>query len=147
MKHILAQEYGQELPLSYLNFLSLDEGLELIVNEHEYEDKYDNRYWMLMPQEELLEVMEMNDVGAARNYECLKLYVKLFMEFAKSDFIDSNVGDIPKSRVENSFVFAEENGDYLYLDPVDNYSIWIYYHDGGDVKRVSNSFEELLKFQ
>ena len=147
MKHILEKEYGKDLPKSYLDFLNSDEGLEVIVDEHEYEDKYENRYWMLMPKEELLEVMEMNDVGKAKNYECLILHVKLFMEFANSDFIDSNVGDIPKSRVENSFVFAEENGDYLYLDSADNYSVWIYYHDGGDVKKVSESFEQLLKFQ
>jgi len=147
MKHILEKEYQNELPLSYLNFLSSDEDLEVIVNEYEYDDKYENRYWLLIPQHELLEITEMNEVGKAKNYECLKLHVKLFLEFSNSDFIDSNVGNIPKSRVENSFVFAEENGDYLYFDPIDNYSIWIYYHDGGDVRKVATSFENLLQFQ
>ena len=69
------------------------------------------------------------------------------MEFSNSDFIESNIGNIPKSRVENSFVFAEENGDYLYLDPEDKNSIWIYYHDGGFKKKVANSFKEVLEFQ
>ncbi len=147
MKHILEIEYGKNLPKSYLDYLLSDDTLEVIVNEHDYSDKYENRYWILMHQNELLEVMEMNSVGKAKNYECLKLYVKMFMEFSNSQQIDSNVGDIPKSRIENSFVFAEENGDYLYLDIDDNSSIWIYYHDGGDVKKVFNSFEELLKFQ
>ncbi|MDW3647649.1 MAG: SMI1/KNR4 family protein [Bacteroidia bacterium] len=147
MEHILEKEYGKDLPQSYLDYLRSSEVLEVIVDEHAYNDKYENRYWVCKPQKELLEVMEMTDVGKAKNYECLKLYIKVFMEFSYSEFIESNVGDIPKSRIENSFVFAEENGDYLYLDSEDGYSIWIYYHEGGDVKRVSNSFEELLKFQ
>lgn len=147
MEHLLEKEYGKHLPKSYLGYLSSDDTLEVIVNEHDYEDKYDNRYWTLLAQDELLEVMEMNDVGKAKNYECLKLYVKLFMEFSDSELIESNVGDIPKSRIENGFVFAEENGDYLYLDTADDASIWIYYHDGGDVKKVADSFEALLKFQ
>lgn len=147
MEHTLEKEYGKNLPKSYLGFIDSDEALEVIVKEYEYDDKYENRYWALMPEKELLEVMEMNSVGKAKNYECLKLYIKVFMEFSNSTFIDSNVGKISKSRIENSFAFAEENGDYLYLDVEDNLSIWIYYHDGGDVKKVFESFEELLKFQ
>ncbi len=147
MNHPLEQAYEKPLPKSYLDYLSLEDTLELIVDEHDNVDKYENRPWNLMSQSVLIETMEMRDVGSAKNFECLKLYVKLFIEFSNSDSIDSNVGDIQKSRIENSFVFAEENGDYLYFDPEDGYSIWIYYHDGGDVKKVSNSFQELLKFQ
>lgn len=147
MQHLLEKEYGKQIPKSYLDYLSSDDHLEIIVREHDYEDKYENRYWTLFTQDELLEVMEMNQVGKAKNYECLKLYVRVFMEFSNSEFIDSDLGDIPKSRVENSFVFAEENGDYLYLDSEDNGSVWVYYHDGGDVKKIAISFEEVLKFQ
>jgi len=147
MEHVLEREYGKKLPKSYLDYLTTDDNLDVIVDEHEYEDKYDNRYWNLISQNELLDVIEMNGVGKAIFFECLKLYVKVFMEFSNSELIDSNVGRISKSRVENSFVFAEENGDYLYLDVEDNASIWIYYHDGGDVKKVFDSFEDLLKYQ
>jgi len=145
--HILEKESGKELPKSYLEQLDATEALEIIVNEYEDGDKYDNRYWQLMPKQELLETFEMKEVGKAKAYECLKLYIKLFKEFSHSDSTDSNLGDIALSRVSEGFVFGEENGDYLYFDSKDNNSIWIYYHDGGDVKKVSDSFDEVLKFQ
>ncbi len=147
MKHALEIAYKKTLPKSYLDFLATADVLEVIVNEHDYEDKYDNRYWAVLTESELLEIMEMKDVGKARNFECLRLYLQLFKEFTESDFVESAHDDIAISRVENGFVFAEENGDYLYFDPADNYSIWIYYHDGSDVKRVGDSFATILEFQ
>ena len=147
MEHILEQAFGKKLPQSYLDFLASEDAIEVIVDEFDYEDKYENRYWAILSQTELLEELDMVNVGKARNFECLKLYVQVFMEFSTSESIDSNVGDISRSRVEKGFVFAEENGDYLYLDAEANYSVWVYYHDGGDVKKVFTSFEELLIFQ
>ena len=54
-------------------------------------------------------------------------------------------GFIPSDRVKNGFVFGEDNGDYLYFDPEEDYSIWVYHHDGGDVERISHNFKYFLK--
>jgi len=92
----------------------------------------------------LLESWEMFDVGTAMNFECLKLYVKCQKEMGETDWTESNVGNIKLERVESGFVIGSEDGDYLYLDSTDNHSVWIYYHDGGDVLRVAESFSDLV---
>jgi len=62
----------------------------------------------------------------------------------ETDWTESNVGNIKLERVESGFVIGSEDGDYLYLDSTDNHSVWIYYHDGGDVLRVAESFSDLV---
>jgi|GEM_PF-1593234 len=56
----------------------------------------------------------------------------------------SDSGEIPLERLESSVAVAEENGDYLYLDSVDGYSVWVYLHDSGEVCKVADSFDEWL---
>ena len=139
--------YNKTLPNSYLNFLKENpDGSEVVFNHNKEDDPDDDgKYWQIIGEAELLKSFEMNDVGTAQHFESLKLYVKVFREFAYSDKTDSNVGDIPLDRVEHGFVIGEENGDYVYLDSFDNFSVWIYHHDGGDVTRIADSFEEFLK--
>jgi hypothetical protein len=33
----------------------------------------------------------------------------------------------------------------VFLDPTDEYSVWIWYHDGSDVERLADSFEQWLE--
>lgn len=138
--------FGQNLPESYVKFLTDNpNGTEVAYNEYSDEDPdYEGRYWNIMGKSELLESWEMNGVGKAMNFECLKLYVQVQKEYGQGEHTNSNVGKIPLDRVESGFVIGDENGDYLYLDPKDNYSVWIYYHDGGDVLRISDSFNEFI---
>ncbi len=139
--------YPGKLPVAYLSFLSENpEGGEITFNEYKDEDPDDEgRYWQIMNQQTLLETWEMKGVGRAANYESLKLYVQLQREFGRGDFTPSNVGKIPLDRVAAGFVFGEENGDYVYLDAADGNSVWIYYHDGGDVLRIADSFSDFLE--
>lgn len=135
-----------DLPETYKKFLDENpNGSEQAFNEYKDEDPdFEGRYWNLMGKNELLESWEMNGVGAAKNFECLRLYVQVQKEYGQGESTKSNVGKISLTRVESGFVIGDENGDYLYLDPSDNYSVWIYFHDGGDVLRVADSFEEFI---
>ncbi|GAB5523856.1 MAG: hypothetical protein Roseis2KO_17280 [Roseivirga sp.] len=141
----LEDNYQHPLPADYLNFLKANpEGTEITFNAYEDEDPdFEGTTWYMMGEAELLRRWEMKGVGTAMNFECLKLYIKLQREYAFNDSTASNVDNISLSRVEAGFVIGSENGDYLYLDPSDNFSVWIYYHDGGDVFRVADSFREL----
>ncbi|MFT5917124.1 MAG: proteasome lid subunit RPN8/RPN11 [Flammeovirgaceae bacterium] len=143
----IEEKYNKKLPIAYLNFLRENpEGDEIAFDEYKEENSHsENRYWQIMSESVLLETWEMNDVGKAMNFECLKLYIQVQREYSGNEFTESNVGKIDLNRVESGFVIGEENGDYLYIDSSDNYSVWIYYHDGGDVMRIANSFEDLLK--
>ncbi len=137
--------FRKELPNFYLKFLKENpNGDEIEFNDYkdEFPDK-EGRYWEIMGEKELLEEWEMFGVGKAQNYECLKLYVKNQREFG-GGFTSSNVGKIDLDRVELGFVIGSENGDYLYLDSSDNFSVWVYYHDGGDVRKIANSFEKFI---
>jgi len=137
----ITKKYKGSLPDDYLRFLkNKPEGDELTIKEGV---DFEEQDWEIWGEEELLESWEMVDVGTAMNFECLKLYVKVQREMGGVNWTESNAGNIELERVESGFAIGSENGDYLYLDPTDNYSVWIYYHDGGDVLRVADSFSDL----
>jgi hypothetical protein len=128
--NILPEKY-----LSYLNALSEKQPLTIQADDGE---------WRLLTKTELAEKIEMNGVGVAFQFEVLKLHVAMYREFAFDDFVESNQGKVKLDRIAQGFVFAEEHGDYLYFDTADNCSVWIYYHDGGDIAKVASNFEDLL---
>lgn len=72
-------------------------------------------------------------------------YLKLAREFFENDWAISNSGPIPFDRIAQGFVIGSEDGDYLYLDPEDNFSVWIYFHDCAGVLKVAESFETLIE--
>ncbi|MGS2763011.1 hypothetical protein [Sinomicrobium sp. M5D2P9] len=100
----------------------------------------------MMGEEELLERWKMNGVGEAANYECLKLHTHVQKEVGEAQFAHSvHYGRVNSERVAAGFVIGRENGDYLYLDPGCSFSVWAYYHDGGEVTKISGSFDKFLK--
>ena len=139
-------EFEGELPKAYLDFLRENpEGTGINFNEYKDENPdFEGRYWNLMGEETLLESWVMNGVGEAKNFESLKLYIQVQKDFTSCNWTTSNVGKINLDRIERGFVFGDENGDYLYLDPSDSYSVWVYFHDGGDVLRIADSFVEFI---
>lgn len=50
------------------------------------------------------------------------------------------LGNFPK-HVDFLISIAEDNGDILYLDSLDNFSVWIYMHDSSESKHLENSFD------
>lgn len=146
MKLKIEEAFGKALPAEYVQFLKNNpEGGEKMFSEYKDEDPDDEgREWELMGDEELVTEWEMNDVGTAANYESIKLYTKMQREFMGMEEADSNVGEIKLDRVDAGLVIGSENGDYLYLDSEDGYSVWIYYPDGGDVLRIADSFQEFM---
>lgn len=137
----ILEAYGKPLPKSYIEFLSKHpNGVEAALKLEE-----GRMAWHILGQNELLEVWEMLEVGEAANYRCLSLYIKLASEFFENDWMQSNHGNIPFDRIAEGFVIGTEDGDYLYLDPSDHFSVWIYFHDGAGVLKVAQSFESLIE--
>lgn len=131
--------YSRELPSDYLIFLYENpKGKGALIKEGGEE-----HYWTIWGESDLLESWEMVDVGTAMNFECLKLYVKCEKDFGKANWTESNNGKISLDRVESGFVIGSEYGDYLYIDPFDDFSVWIYYHEGMGVFKIAESFNEL----
>ena len=134
-------ERGLSLPKEYLELLSsLHEVDEYCFNEYPEEDPdFEGRCWCFLNEDDLIEEIDMRGVGKSAAYRQLELYLKCFSEFSDSQFVTSPDGQIPIERVLNGFVVAEDNGDLLYLDPLDDFSVWIFHHDGSDVMKVSDS--------
>ncbi|MFK8265320.1 SMI1/KNR4 family protein [Capnocytophaga cynodegmi] len=52
---------------------------------------------------------------------------------------------LPKEQVANGFLFADgSDGVRLYFDIQDNMSVWEYWLDEGSVRKIADSFDELL---
>ena len=136
--------FQQELPGSYLQFLDENpEGTQIETSEHD-----DARTWTMMGQAALLKRWTMKGVGEAANYECLKLYTHVAGENIAELYAHSaHCGPVKLDRVARGFVIGHENGDYLYLDPEADFSVWAYEHDGGEVTKISASFEQFLNHQ
>jgi hypothetical protein len=134
-------ERGISLPQEYLKLLSsLNEADEYCFNEYPEEDpEFEGRCWSFLNEDELIEEIDMRGVGKSAAHKQLELYIKCFSEFSDSQFLTSLDGQIPIQRVLNGFVIAEDNGDLLYLDPLDDFSVWIFHHDGSDVMKVAYS--------
>ena len=134
-------ERGFSLPQEYLKLLStLHEADEYCFNEYLEDDPdFEGRCWCFLNEDELIEEIDMSGVGKSAAHKQLELYIKCFSEFSDNQFLTSPDGQVPIQRVINSFVVAEENGDLLYLDPLDDFSVWIFHHDGSDVMKVANS--------
>lgn len=142
----IQEDRGLELPEAYLRLMdSLDAGADYCFNEHPDEDAgYEGRCWSFLDEGRLLESIEMKGVDTAPAHKQLALFMTCYQDFSGSGTVDSMSGSIPVARVSDGFVIAEENGDFLYLDPQDGFSVWIFHHDGCDVMKVSNSIGDWL---
>jgi len=139
-------ERGFTLPDDYLELLSnIDAGEDYCFNEYPDEDPdFEGRCWEFLGEGLLVENIEMSGVGNVPAHKQIELYLKCYQEFTSSNMVSSSNGNIPLERVSNGFVVAEENGDLLYLDPQDDFSVWIFHHDGSDVMKVSNTISDWL---
>ena len=134
------------LPEAYLNFLSkIDAGEDYCFNEYpdEYPD-FKGRCWAFYDEVLLSESIQMAGAGTAPAHRQLALYLRCYQDQTNKNDVLSPEGLLPLSQVENAFVIAEDDGDFLYLDPEDNFSVWIFYHDSCNVKKTANSITEWL---
>ena len=139
-------ERQMNLPQGYLNLLSsLNEADEYFFNEDsEDTSDFEGRCWCFLNEDGLTEEIDMKGVGQSFAHKQRELYIKCFSEFSNDQYVTSPKGRISLERVINGFVIAEDNGDLLYLDQLDDFSVWIFHHDGCDVMKVADSIENWL---
>jgi hypothetical protein len=125
---------GKSLPLSYKNLLR---GINdyCYINYNEFRDEFPDDSgvaWFFWSEERLNEPVVID--GATENrkaWEILRSYkeIKNVARGTSSDYINFLVS------------IAEDNGDILYMDARDNFSVWIYLHDSGESKRLEDNFD------
>ena len=139
---ILEKNIGFTLPEGYKRYISDIDTYKYV----EFQGDSESRDWYLYGIKELTNEVKVSGSGKEPFYRCLGLFLKCYFDFiGKRKMIKSPVGYIEPERVEGAFVIGEENGDYLYLDSKENFSVWIYYHDGSEVKRLSPNFKYFQK--
>ena len=138
----IEKETNVTLPQRYFNLIdNLDNNIKFYFNDYKDLPNFEGRLWALKSPQNLKEEIKVFGSGKEPFHHCLGLFLSTHLEFTGENHVYTSTGTIPKERVFEAFVIGEDNGDYLYPDPSDNYSVWIFHHDGCDVKKVANSFD------
>lgn len=129
--------YAGKLPVEYLNFMEENpEGYNLILTSKLEEI-------VLFGESDLVENIEMTGVGSAKNFECLKLFIRFQREIGYAD-TDDVLSELEMKNVENGFVIGGDYDGYLYLDHSDDHSVWIYFPENGQIQKIADSFLDLI---
>jgi hypothetical protein len=130
------QKSGIKVPADYLRFLKSYE-------EAEYSDYFST--WRLASDTKLLETVRI-DKHKGPYLRQLVGYAKTLASVLKTDAVEDQKGKpYPLERLRQAIAIGEgDSGDVLFLDPLDNFSVWIFHHDGGDVRRVAADFRTWL---
>jgi len=126
------EKLGIKVPADYLRLLESYE-------EAEYTDRFST--WRLASDTELLETVSV-DKHKGPYLRQLVGYAKTLASVFGSDAVEDQKGKpYPLDRLQQGIAIADDgSGDVLFLDPLDNFSVWIFHHDGGDVHRVAADF-------
>ncbi len=125
------------LPKEYLAFLETHDGAK----SYDF-DGLDS--WWLDTKSELLKVINVDGRELQAIYQ-LKSFSDSLKEHVDDDLTEDENGEpYPIARLAQGLAIGNNNGDILFLDPTDRYSVWIYYHDGFDVEKLASSFAQWL---
>jgi hypothetical protein len=126
-----------QLPTAYLAFLEQHNG-----------DTYylfnDIDGWRFYTVEELTEVIRVNRDKVQAILQ-LSAYVSSIRKHIGDETEDQDGEPYSLDRLAAGLAIGDNNGDVVFLDPTDEYSVWIWYHDGADVERLVDSFARWLE--
>ncbi len=106
--------------------------------------KYAERLWFISTLEELEEEITI-DKNALPSWQQLKAYSDLYKQINQLNATcDQDGNDFDLSRLNDCIAIGDDNGEPLFCDPSDSYSVWCYYPDGGDVKLLSTSLDDFI---
>ena len=126
-----------KLPTAYQAFLE----------HHDGEAYYlfnDIDCWRFYSTEELTKVIRVNRDKIPAIHQ-LSAFVSSIREYVGDETEDQDGEPYSLDRLAAGLAIGDNNGDVVFLDPTDEYSVWIWYHDGADVERLADSFEQWLE--
>lgn len=126
-----------KLPADYEKFLKTHDG------ETEYIfDDIDG--WRFFTTEELTEVIRI-DRTKVMNIHQLQAYANSVGEYVGKETEDQDGEPYALEQLAAGLAIGDNNGDVVFLDPKDAYSVWLFHHDGTDVERLAVTFQEWLE--
>jgi|GEM_PF-5040062 len=67
------------------------------------------------------------------------------LAFAKTkQLADTDGGTYPISRLQECCAIGESDGDILFFDPREDFSVWCFWHDGAEVTKLASSFTDFI---
>ncbi len=139
----IQNNYGRRLPISYIKLI---EGIGDYTYFDFSKDPFEpNSSWFFLGCELLTREAIIEGAKSRPAWNRLASYAEIDRIYRKRNHAPSPDGPISLDRLENAFCIAEDNGDLLYIDPLDENSIWIYLHDSGELMKIAASFDEWLK--
>ena len=126
-----------ELPAEYTSFLESHSGSQPY--EYDGEDG-----WWLAASDKLLKSINID--GKKHPYvHQLRGYAATLRDVFQSEATtDVNGNDHSFDRLEAGLAIGDNNGDVLFLDPSNKFSVWLFCHDGGYVEKLAASFAKWL---
>ncbi len=129
---------GVSLPDDYLAFLTQHTGNQRFVHPKTGDEKW----WSLCTIARDLHGFPLDDESTKERFH--SILVRLgheHAEFANADELSNNNGGrFTVARLTGCFAIGSSDGDILFLDPGDKFSVWCFWHDGADVSKLAHSF-------
>jgi len=75
----------------------------------------------------------------------LELHARALSALVGDYTTDSNGNSYEVKRLSNGIAIGEAEGDILYLDRFDQFSVWCYYQNSGDVELLAKTFDAWLE--
>jgi SMI1 / KNR4 family (SUKH-1) len=125
------------LPTAYKAFLEQHDG-----EAYYLFDDIDG--WRFYTIEELTEVIRVNRDKVLTIHQ-LTAFASSIREYIGDETEDQDGEPYSLDRLAAGLAIGDSNGDVVFLDPADEYSVWLWHHDGADVERLADSFEQWLE--
>jgi len=133
---------GKTLPTAYKTLLGTIDDFEDIDGLDDYSDPTSRTSWFFWGIERLDRIVRIDGAPDRPAWGLLASFVEIDKRYRHRTQAPSDAGPIDYERLNKSVAIATDEGDYLYFDVIDNFSLWAYWHDSGEVKKVSDSFDE-----
>ncbi|MEM6792209.1 MAG: SMI1/KNR4 family protein [Myxococcota bacterium] len=134
---------GKQLPTWYTTLVqSTWNGVQ-----EEYRSKEGTEFYFLrIASEDNWNALEsIQNLGAAtvEAWRILELYAQRMRSSGEATLSVGGRKKKPVSWLSERITVGDSNGNPVFLDQ-DDFSLWVFYHDGWDAERIATSFEELV---
>ena len=136
---------GRPLPIVYKKLLETIDDFEYIDGPNDYSDSESRKSWFFLGMARLGKIIHMDGALDRPEWKAIESYVEIDKKYRRRTHAPSDSGPVDYDRLNKSVVIASDEGDYLYFDVIDNFSLWEYWHDSGEVVKISDSFDAWAK--
>lgn len=124
------------LPDDYIRFLGTHDGTTSF--------NFDGRNsWWLFTKDDLVKEIRV-DRRKTVTISQLRSFSESLKDLGADSLEDQDGNPYALERLSDGLAIGSNNGDVMFLDPSDRFSVWVYYLDGSDVERLADSFSGWL---